>query len=78
MFAMIVYGSYWSKKTMEKKENTAESVHRLHGTPLLRRCLNAAIWREGQKHYQHHPTAREFYDTLPDQAKYPDMTGIVA
>ncbi len=69
------------RKLLVEKDNGKEGEHGGIGTPATRDTIIATLFERGYlaekgKNIISTPTAREFYDTLPDQAKYPDMTAL--
>ena len=69
------------RKLLVDKDNGKEGEHGGIGTPATRDTIIATLFERGYlaekgKNIISTPTAREFYDTLPDQAKYPDMTAL--
>lgn len=64
-----------------EKDKDKEGEHGGIGTPATRDTIIATIFERGYliergKNIVSTPTAREFYDVLPDKAKYPDMTAL--
>jgi DNA topoisomerase-3 len=69
------------RKLLVEKDQGKEGEHGGIGTPATRDTIIATLFERGYlaekgKNIISTPTAREFYDTLPDQAKYPDMTAL--
>ena len=69
------------RKLLVEKDKDKEGEHGGIGTPATRDTIIATLFDRGYlvekgKNIISTPTAREFYDTLPDQAKYPDMTAL--
>ena len=69
------------RKLLVEKDKGKEGEHGGIGTPATRDTIIATLFERGYlvekgKNIISTPTAREFYDTLPDQAKYPDMTAL--
>ncbi len=69
------------RKLLVEKDKGKEGEHGGIGTPATRDTIIATLFERGYlmesgKSIISTPTAREFYDTLPDQAKYPDMTAL--
>lgn len=69
------------RKLLVEKDKGKEGEHGGIGTPSTRDTIIATLFERGYLAEKGNniistPTAREFYDTLPDQAKYPDMTAL--
>lgn len=69
------------RKSLIEKDKGKEGEHGGIGTPATRDTIIATLFERGYleekgKSIVATKTASEFYDTLPDQAKYPDMTAI--
>ena len=69
------------RKLLVEKDKGKEGEHGGIGTPATRDTIIATLFERGYlkesgKAIISTPTAREFYDTLPDQAKFPDMTAL--
>jgi len=69
------------RKLLLEKDKGKEGEHGGIGTPATRDTMIATLFErsflvESGKNIVSTPTAREFYDILPDQAKYPDMTAL--
>lgn len=69
------------RKLLLDKDKSKEGEHGGIGTPATRDTIIATLFDRGYlaekgNNIVSTPTAREFYDTLPDQAKFPDMTAL--
>lgn len=69
------------RKLLVEKDKGKEGEHGGIGTPATRDSIIATLFERGylvekSNNIISTPTARDFYDTLPDQAKYPDMTAL--
>jgi len=69
------------RKLLIEKDKGKEGEHGGIGTPATRDTIIATLFERGYlaekgKNIVSTPTGREFYDCLPDQAKYPDMTAL--
>ena len=69
------------RKVLIEKDKGKEGEHRGIGTPATRDSIIATLFERGYlieqgKSIVSSPSAREFYDALPDQAKFPDMTAL--
>lgn len=69
------------RKLLLEKDKGKEGEHGGIGTPATRDRIIATLFDRGYlvekgKNIVSTPTARSFYDTLPDQAKFPDMTAL--
>lgn len=69
------------RKLLIEKDKDKAGEHGGIGTPATRHTIIATLFDRGfliekGKNIVSSPQAREFYDALPDQAKYPDMTAI--
>lgn len=69
------------RKLLIEKDKGKEGEHGGIGTPATRDTIIATLFERGYlvekgKSIVSTPTARSFYDTLPDQAKFPDMTAL--
>lgn len=69
------------RKLLVEKDKGKEGEHGGIGTPSTRDTIIATLFDRGYLAEKGNniistPTGREFYDTLPDQAKYPDMTAL--
>ena len=69
------------RKLLIEKDKGKAGEHGGIGTPATRDGIIATLFDRGfliekGKNIVSTPQAREFYDALPDQAKYPDMTAI--
>lgn len=69
------------RKLLIEKDKDKEGEHGGIGTPATRDTIIATLFERGYliekgKNIVSTPTAREFYDALPDKAKYPDMTAL--
>jgi DNA topoisomerase III len=69
------------RKLLVEKDKGKEGEHGGIGTPATRDTIIATLFDRGYlaekgKSIVSTPTGREFYDCLPDQAKYPDMTAL--
>lgn len=67
------------RKLLLEKDKGKEGEHGGIGTPATRDSIIATLFERGYlveqgKNIVPTPTAEEFYDALPDQAKFPDMT----
>lgn len=67
------------RAVLVEKDKDKEGEHGGIGTPATRDTIIATLFErsylvEKGKNIVSTPTAREFYDSLPDQAKFPDMT----
>jgi DNA topoisomerase-3 len=69
------------RKLLQEKDKGKEGEHGGIGTPATRDSIIATLFTrnylvEKNKNIVSTPAGEEFYDTLPDQAKYPDMTAL--
>ncbi|QPK61431.1 DNA topoisomerase 3 (plasmid) [Methylomonas sp. LL1] len=69
------------RKLLIEKDKGKEGEHGGIGTPATRDTIIATLFDRGYLMEKGNniistPTGREFYDTLPDKAKYPDMTAL--
>jgi DNA topoisomerase-3 len=69
------------RKLLIEKDKGKEGEHGGIGTPATRDTIIATLFERGYlvekgKNIVSSATGREFYDCLPDQAKYPDMTAL--
>ncbi len=69
------------RKLLIEKDKGKAGEHGGIGTPATRHAIIATLFDRGfliekGKNIVSSPQARDFYDALPDQAKYPDMTAI--
>lgn len=69
------------RKLLLEKDKGKEGEHGGIGTPATRDSIIATLFEraylvEQGKNIVPTPTAEEFYDALPDQAKFPDMTAL--
>ena len=69
------------RKVLQEKDKRKEGEHGGIGTPATRDSIIATLFERGYlieqgKTIVSTPTGKQFYDTLPDQAKYPDMTAL--
>jgi len=69
------------RKVLQEKDKSKAGEHGGIGTPATRDSIIATLFERGYlveqgKTIVSTPTGRQFYDTLPDQAKYPDMTAL--
>lgn len=69
------------RKVLQEKDRSKAGEHGGIGTPATRDSILATLFERGYlaeqgKTIVSTPTGRQFYDTLPDQAKYPDMTAL--
>jgi DNA topoisomerase-3 len=69
------------RKVLQEKDKRKAGEHGGIGTPATRDSILATLFERGYlveqgKAIVSTPTGRQFYDTLPDQAKYPDMTAL--
>lgn len=69
------------RKLLIEKDKGKEGEHGGIGTPATRDSIIATLFERGYlteqgKNVVSTQTGKEFYDALPDQAKYPDMTAI--
>ncbi|HEY1348415.1 MAG TPA: DNA topoisomerase 3 [Ktedonobacteraceae bacterium] len=69
------------RKVLQEKDKNKEGEHGGIGTPATRDRILATLFERGYLAEQGKSivstlTGRQFYDTLPDQAKYPDMTAL--
>lgn len=69
------------RKLLVEKDKDKAGEHGGIGTPATRDSIIATLFDRGfliekGKNIVSSPQAREFYDALPDQAKYPDMTAV--
>ena len=69
------------RKLLQEKDKGKEGEHGGIGTPATRDTIIATLFERGYlveqgKSIVPTPTAEGFYDALPDQAKYPDMTAL--
>lgn len=69
------------RKLLQEKDGGKEGEHGGIGTPATRDSIISTLFKreylvEKGKNITSTPTARKFYDILPDQAKYPDMTAL--
>jgi DNA topoisomerase-3 len=69
------------RKLLIEKDKGKEGEHGGIGTPATRDTIIATLFERGYlaekgKNIVSTTTGREFYDCLPDQAKYPDMTAL--
>jgi DNA topoisomerase-3 len=69
------------RELLVEKDKGKEGEHGGIGTPATRDTIIATLFDRGYLAEKGNniistPTGREFYDTLPDKAKYPDMTAL--
>lgn len=69
------------RKLLQEKDKDKEGEHGGIGTPATRDTIIATLFERGYlvekgKSIVPTQTAEEFYDALPDQAKFPDMTAL--
>ncbi|HEY0754733.1 MAG TPA: DNA topoisomerase 3 [Ktedonobacteraceae bacterium] len=69
------------RKLLQEKDKSKEGEHGGIGTPATRDSILVTLFERGYlveqgKTIVSTTTGRQFYDTLPDQAKYPDMTAL--
>ena len=69
------------KKLLQEKDKEKAGEHGGIGTPATRDSIIATLFKRGYlaekgKQIVSTSVGQEFYDTLPDQAKYPDMTAL--
>lgn len=69
------------RAALQEKDRRKAGEHGGIGTPATRDSIIATLFERGYlveqgKSIVSTPTGRQFYDTLPDQAKYPDMTAL--
>ncbi|HEX4714272.1 MAG TPA: DNA topoisomerase, partial [Ktedonobacteraceae bacterium] len=69
------------RQVLQEKDKRKEGEHGGIGTPATRDSIIATLFERGYlveqgKSIVSTPTGRQFYDTLPDHAKYPDMTAL--
>ena len=69
------------KKTLQEKDKEKAGEHGGIGTPATRDSIIATLFKRGYlaergKQVVSTDTGRDFYDALPDQAKFPDMTAL--
>ena len=69
------------RKVLQEKDKSKAGEHGGIGTPATRDSIIATLFERGYlveqgKTIVSTQTGRQFYDTLPDQAKYPDMTAL--
>jgi DNA topoisomerase-3 len=69
------------RKLLVEKDQGKEGEHGGIGTPTTRDTIIATLFERGYLAEKGNniistPAAREFYDTLPDPAKFPDMTAL--
>lgn len=69
------------RKLLIEKDKGKQGEHGGIGTPATRDSIIATLFERGYlaengRHIVSTATGRDFYDTLPDPAKYPDMTAL--
>ncbi|HET8844081.1 MAG TPA: DNA topoisomerase 3 [Ktedonobacteraceae bacterium] len=69
------------RTVLQEKDKSKEGEHGGIGTPATRDSILATLFERGYlaeqgKTIVSTPTGRHFYDALPDQARYPDMTAL--
>lgn len=69
------------RKILQEKDKSKQGEHGGIGTPSTRDHIIVTLFERGYlveqgKNIVSTPTGKRFYDTLPDQAKYPDMTAL--
>lgn len=69
------------RTALQEKDKSKQGEHGGIGTPATRDSIIATLFARGYlveqgKSIVSTPTGRQFYDTLPDQARYPDMTAL--